>query len=121
MLRATPQPQILMSPGYPQQYPGGLECLYIIQAQAGRIMTLEIEDLDLSDNRDYILVRDGDSPKSEPVARLTGDLKDNQRIIISTQNKLYLYFKTSLGDSRRGFKIRYSQGTLISLYIETFF
>lgn len=41
-LRATPQGQVLMSPGYPEQYPGGLECLYIIQAQNGRIITLEV-------------------------------------------------------------------------------
>lgn len=39
-----------------------------------------------------------------------GDLDNNQRIIISTNSQLYLYFKTSLGDSKRGFRIRYSQG-----------
>lgn len=109
-LRATPQGQVLMSPGYPDQYPGGLECLYIIQAQSGRIITLEVDDLDLDDSRDYILVRDGDSPKSQPIARLTGDLENNQRVIISTKSQLYLYFKTSLGDSKRGFRIRYTQG-----------
>lgn len=42
ILRATPQGQVLMSPGYPQNYPGGLECLYILQAQPGRIMSLEV-------------------------------------------------------------------------------
>lgn len=41
-LRATPQPQVLSSPGYPQDYPGGLECLYIISAQIGRVITLEV-------------------------------------------------------------------------------
>jgi hypothetical protein len=109
-LRATPQAQVLTSPGYPDQYPGGLECLYIIHAQNGRIITLEIDDLDLDNLRDYILVRDGDSPKNQPIARFTGDMENNQRVVISTNNKLYLYFKTSLGDSRRGFRIRYTQG-----------
>lgn len=42
ILRATPHPQVLTSPGYPDQYPGGLECLYILQAQPGRIITLEV-------------------------------------------------------------------------------
>ncbi|KAK9718535.1 CUB domain [Popillia japonica] len=110
ILRATPQGQVLTSPGYPDQYPGGLECLYIIQAQSGRIITLEIDDLDLDHSRDYILVRDGDSPKSQVIARLTGDLEQNQRIVMSTKSQLYLYFKTSLGDSKRGFRLRYSQG-----------
>jgi len=99
-----------MSPGYPQDYPGGLECLYIIGAQVGRIITLEIEDLDLETHRDYILIRNGDNPKSQPIARLTGAREDNPNLIMSTGNQLYVYFKTSLGDSRRGFRIKYLQG-----------
>lgn len=46
-LRATPQPQTLSSPGYPQNYPGGLECLYTISAQPGRIITLEVSSISL--------------------------------------------------------------------------
>ncbi|CAH1282118.1 unnamed protein product [Diabrotica balteata] len=109
-LRATPQGQVLTSPGYPEQYPGGLECLYVIQSQGGKIITLEVDDLDLDDNRDFILVRDGDSPKSKPIARLTGKWENNQKVIMSTGNQLYIYFRTRLGDSKRGFRIRYTQG-----------
>lgn len=109
-LRATPQGQILKSPGYPDQYPGGLECLYIIRSQNGRIITLEIDDLDLDDTRDYLLIRDGASPKSKPIARLSGSVETSQRIVMSTHSQLYVYFKTSLGDSKRGFRIRYTQG-----------
>lgn len=47
----------------------GLECLYILVAAPGRIITLEVEDLDLEKDRDYILVRDGDNPSSQPIAR----------------------------------------------------
>lgn len=61
-------------------------------------------------NRDYILIRDGDSPMSRPIARLTGKSEDNPTVIMSTGSNLYLYLKTSLGDSRRGFSIRYTQG-----------
>lgn len=61
-------------------------------------------------NRDYILVRDGDSPMSRPIARLTGKSEDNPTVIMSTGSNLYLYFKTSLGDSKRGFSIRFTQG-----------
>lgn len=71
---------------------------------------MQIEHLDLETNRDYILVRDGDSPMSRPVARLTGKTEDNPTVIMSTGSNLYLYFKTSLGDSRQGFSIRYTQG-----------
>ncbi|KAE8738022.1 hypothetical protein FOCC_FOCC016509 [Frankliniella occidentalis] len=108
--RATPQGQALTSPGFPNNYPGGLECLYILTAQIGRIMTLEIDSLDIEPTRDIILIRDGDSPKSQPIARLTGLAEDNPKLIMSTGDKMYLYFKTGLGDSRKGFKIKYSQG-----------
>lgn len=109
-IQATAQGQILTSPGYPKQYPGGLECLYIIQAQQGRIISLEVQDLELNAGKDFVLVRDGDSPKSRAIARLSGAAKDNVKVVISTGSKLYLYFKTSLGDSRKGFNIRYTQG-----------
>lgn len=108
-VQATSQGQILTSPGYPQNYPGGLECLYIIQAQTGRIISLEIQDLQLKHEKDYVLIRDGESPTSKAIAKLSG-LKDSTNVIISTTNKLYLYFKTSLGDTKKGFSFRYTQG-----------
>lgn len=109
-LRATVQGQVLTSPGYPKNYPGGLECLYIIEAQPGKIISLEIQDVDVNYERDYLLIRDGSSPMSKPIAKLTGAAKDNVKVVISTGNKLYIYFKSSLGDSKKGFSIRYTQG-----------
>lgn len=70
----------------------------------------KVEDLDLDVDRDYVLVRDGDSPMSRTIARLTGKTENNPTVIMSTGNSFYLYFKTSLGDSRRGFSLRYTQG-----------
>ena len=55
-------------------------------------------------------MRDGDSPMSRTIKRLTGSSKNNPKVIMSTGNSVYLYFKTSLGDSKRGFSIRYTQG-----------
>lgn len=60
--------------------------------------------------RDFILVRDGDHPKSPLLANLTGDKKNNARVIMSTVSDVYLYFRTSLGETKKGFKIKYSQG-----------
>jgi CUB domain len=44
-LKATGQSQDLSSPGYPANYPGGLECLYIITAQPGKIITLDVSTI----------------------------------------------------------------------------
>ncbi|KAI8115214.1 CUB and sushi domain-containing protein 1 [Lucilia cuprina] len=109
-LKATLQRQTLTSPNYPKQYPGGLECLYIIKAQPGRIISIEVDDLDINEGRDYMLIRDGESPMSRPIAKLTGKTQNNDKVIISTGNALYLYFKSSLGDSGKGFSLRYIQG-----------
>lgn len=110
MLKATAQGQILTSPRYPKTYPGGLECLYIIEAMPGRIISLEIQDIDVNPERDYLLIRDGNSPMSKPIAKLTGNVRDSQKVVISTSNKVYIYFKTSLGETRKGFSILYTQG-----------
>lgn len=110
ILRATPQGQVLTSPGYPNGYPGGLECVYVIEAQPGRIVSLEVEDLELGMNRDYIVIKDGNTPSSPVLARLTGPGEENQKVVVSTTNHLYMYFRTSLGDSKKGFNMRYSQG-----------
>ncbi|GBP19642.1 Fibropellin-1 [Eumeta japonica] len=109
ILRATPQGQVLTSPGYPTGYPGGLECLYIIEAQPGKIISLEAEDLELG-MKDYIVIKDGNNPSSPELARLTGAGEENKNVVISTTNNMYLYFRTSLGDSKKGFNMRYSQG-----------
>lgn len=109
-LKATLQRQILTSSNYPKQYPGGLECLYLIKAQPGRIISIEVDDLDVAEGRDYLLIRDGDSPMSRTIAKLTGKTAQNERIIISTGNSLYLYFKSSLGEAGKGFSLRYIQG-----------
>ncbi|XP_071520140.1 uncharacterized protein uif isoform X2 [Panulirus ornatus] len=114
-LIATPQEQIMTSYNYPLDYPGGLECLYILKTQQGRVITLEILDMDLEDGKDFILVRDGSSPSDSMLARLTGSQKDNSRFIISTGPVIYFYFHTSLGVSRRGFRIRYYSGCSVNI------
>ena len=43
-LIAPAVPTRLTSPGYPENYPGGLECLYIIRAPLGQIITLEVRN-----------------------------------------------------------------------------
>lgn len=66
--------------------------------------------MEIEKQRDYILVRDGDNPKSALLTKLTGSKADNPKVIMSTGSNVYLYFKSNLGDSKRGFKVRYAQG-----------
>ncbi|UYV83192.1 clec-78 [Cordylochernes scorpioides] len=109
-LYATPADQLLTSPMYPQTYPGGLECLHLITAPPGKIVTLEVVDVDLEQDKDVVLVRDGPLPSSPLLATLTGSSADNPQFITSTQNRLYVYFRSSPGDSRKGFAMRFRSG-----------
>ena len=109
-LVATSSPQVIASPNYPKDYPGGMECLHQIVASQGQIITLEIEDLDMEPDKDFVLIRDGDSPNSKVLATLTGKTEANPQFVTSTGNKLYVYTKTDQADSRRGYRIKYYEG-----------
>ena len=42
-LRANTHNQVLTSPGYPNAYPGGLECVYVIDSPPGKLITLKVK------------------------------------------------------------------------------
>lgn len=109
-LQASSQGQILTSPNYPNNYPGGIECLYIISAEPGKVISIEIQELDINKENDYLLIRDGDTADNRPIARLSGSTDNNDKVVISTGNKLYLYFNTKYGNTGKGFSLRYSEG-----------
>jgi len=108
-------PQVLSSPNYPRPYPGGLECLHVVRASSsGKLVTLEIEDLDLEPTRDFVLIRDGESPDSPVLALLSGG-ENNPRTITTTGGAAYVYAQTDQADSRRGFNVRYYEGCDVTL------
>ena len=86
---ALPSPQILASPGYDgrSEYPGGLECLHVIKAPQGQIITLEIEDFEMEPDNDFVLIRDGEEPDSPALVTLTGQMSDNPQFVVSTGNR----------------------------------
>ena len=115
-LKALPQGQELVSPGYPNAYPGGLECLFVLTAPLGKVVTLVIDDLDMEPLKDYVLVRNGPEADAEQLALLTGRSSDLPFTYLqSTSESMYLYVHTDLSDSRRGFRFRYSMGCDVTL------
>lgn len=114
-LFAQNSPQVITSPMYPESMPGGLECVYVITAPLGKTVTLELLELNLNSDKDYILIRDGYSASSSLLAKLTSSLSDqSSHFITSTSNQVYLYLKTNLisstASSTRSFAIRYRSG-----------
>ena len=115
-LFAQTSAQVITSPLYPDPYPGGLECVYIITAPMGKTVTLEVVQLDLEDDKDFIYVRDGPGPVHPLLAKLTGSIQSvTTKFIVSTSNRVYLYLKTHLGgsltpNSKKGFALRFRAG-----------
>ncbi|XP_028967225.1 uncharacterized protein LOC108863645 [Galendromus occidentalis] len=107
--------QVLNSPGYPNAYPGGIECLWVITAPHNKLVSLEIVDLDL-EVTDSILLRDGATPSDTLLARLGGKTSENPKFILSTQNRVYIYFKTDTAHaSSKGFSIRFRAGCQVDM------
>ena len=90
-------------------FTGGLECLYVLSAGQGKIITLEIEDFEMEPEKDFLLIRDGEDANAPVLASLTGK-NVKQNFISTTGNKLYFYTKTDQADSRKGYRIRYYEG-----------
>ena len=89
-LSARSSPQTLVSPGYDggkSEYPGGLECLHVISAPPGQIITLEIEDFEMEPEKDFVLIRDGEEPDSPQLRTLTGKMEENPQFVVSTGNR----------------------------------
>ena len=111
-------PSVITSPLYPDQLPGGLECVYTITAPLGKVVTLEVVELNIHPDKDYILIRDGPDASAPLLSRLSGNLdKQPLRFIVSTSNRVYLHLKTSLLSTTTGsalntprFAIRYRSG-----------
>ncbi|KAG1655606.1 Fibropellin-1 [Nymphon striatum] len=107
-LFARKLPSVLSSVNYPQTYPGGLECVYVVTAPHGQIITLEFTDFDMDSHGDFILIRDGHKPQDRLLANLTGSMAEIPRFVISTVNKLYIYISTDLAVDRKGFNVKYT-------------
>ena len=74
---------------------------------------LEVEDVEMEPEKDFVLIRDGDTANHPVLATLTGS-HTKESFISSTGNKLYVYIRTDQADSRKGFRIRYYEGKKIT-------
>lgn len=84
------------------------------------MISLELVELDLADQQDFVFVRDGQHSADPLLASLTGQLahNDDKRFLSSTGNKLYIYFRSDhsrYADRHRGFAIRFRTGCDLNL------
>ena len=103
-----------MSPNYPfasKNY----DCIYIISQTEWAINKLEVDRFDLRqwDNGcglSFLEVRDGNNYSSPLIGKFCGRLIDINNTLRSSQNEVWLRYKTHEGVQGNGFVLKYQSG-----------
>ncbi|XP_039595033.1 CUB and sushi domain-containing protein 1-like [Polypterus senegalus] len=102
---------ILLSPNYPSDYDNNHECIYKIETEKGKGISLTTASFHLEEG-DVLKVYDGQDGSS----RLLGVFTKNEMhgvIVNSTSNHLWLEFNTNGTGTRQGFRLTYTSFDLI--------
>lgn len=112
LLKAQTVGQQLHSPEWPRAYPNGMECVWRIEAPAGQLISLNIDEFETEQGRDFLAIYDGSSPAAPVLARFNGKQTEPE-LLISTQSNVYIYFFSSQTMAAKGFSITYKKGKCI--------
>ncbi|KAI1894595.1 hypothetical protein AGOR_G00117390 [Albula goreensis] len=98
---------IILSPGYPKNYPNSQTCSWAIKVQATFTISIYVEMFQSEKQFDELEIFDGPSGQSPLLVALSGN-HSTQLNFTSKTNQLYLRWSTDHATSKRGFKIRYT-------------
>ena len=84
---------VLTSPSYPNPYPPGRDCIYLISYPNGKYVSISLISMDIDchefySTSDYIEVRDGNSKDSPQMGRFCGDGNNVPAFMQTTQNHM---------------------------------
>ncbi|KAI1888819.1 hypothetical protein AGOR_G00172680 [Albula goreensis] len=107
------------SPGYPNNYPNNVDCSWVITVDAGHRVLFNFSLLEIESHSscqwDYVAIHDGPSQASPLLAQVCGFNRPDP--IISTQNTIYVRFRSDVSANHKGFSARFSEAcgaTIIS-------
>ncbi|KAH7944175.1 hypothetical protein HPB52_016715 [Rhipicephalus sanguineus] len=105
---------IVMSPGYPLQYPHKSSCWTLINVDPGRVIVMRFKDLALEADElctfDYVEIFNGPSEDSPSFGRFCTD--SQQRTLRSTTSSVLVHFKSDDFTSSRGFLLEYKSASV---------
>jgi cubilin len=94
------------SPGYPGNYPGNLDCHWLITSPEGTTLRVTVDDAHFADIFDQVRIVDGDSRNDPAMMTLTkGTALDQVDFLLTSGNKLWLQFVSDQGLPGKGFKL----------------
>ncbi|KAM6149501.1 CUB and sushi domain-containing protein 1 [Erethizon dorsatum] len=101
----------LLSPNFPSNYDNNHECIYNIEAEAGKGIHLRAQSFQLFEG-DALKVYDGKDSLSRPLGTFTKN-ELMGLILNSTSNHVRLEFNTDSSDTDRGFQLTYTSFDLV--------
>uniref|UniRef100_A0A665TZ64 CUB and Sushi multiple domains 3a n=1 Tax=Echeneis naucrates TaxID=173247 RepID=A0A665TZ64_ECHNA len=96
----------VLSPDYPEGYGNNMNCVWLIQSEAGSRIHLAFNDFDLEAPYDSLTVKDGETNDAIVIGRFSG--AESPSHLTSNTNTLRLEFQADHSMSGRGFNITYS-------------
>ncbi|XP_063297188.1 CUB and sushi domain-containing protein 1 [Pelobates fuscus] len=98
---------VILSPGYPENYPNSQTCSWTIKVEAGYNVTIFVDTFQSEKQFDELEIFEGTSGQNSPFVALSGNLTGQQNFT-SKSNNVYLRWSTDHATNKKGFKIRYS-------------
>ena len=99
----------ITSPGYPNQYPLNLNCIWLILAPSDQVIQAEIREFELEKQSrclyDYLEVRDGDRSGMPLLGKFCGDVVPSP--VKSSGNAMYIKFHSDGLTPKRGFALKW--------------
>ena len=99
----------ITSPGYPNQYPLNLDCIWVILAPSNQVIQVEFRSFQLERQSrclyDYLEVRDGDRSDMPLLGKFCGDVVPSS--VKSSQNAMYIKFHSDGLTPKRGFQLKW--------------
>uniref|UniRef100_A0A3Q3W0B5 Cubilin n=1 Tax=Mola mola TaxID=94237 RepID=A0A3Q3W0B5_MOLML len=99
------------SPLYPNSYPNNVDCSWVISVEPSHRVLFNFSDLDIEPHSscswDYVAIHDGPSISSPLLARVCGT--SLPPAVMSTQNTIYVRFRSDSSLNHRGFSARFSE------------
>ncbi|XP_029694158.1 CUB and sushi domain-containing protein 3-like isoform X4 [Takifugu rubripes] len=108
---------VILSPGFPENYPNLQMCSWLINVEKGYNITLFFELFQTEKEFDILEIFDGPNIYSQSMASLSGDIETPFNLT-TTGHQLLLRWSSDHGTNRRGFHIRYV-GEYQTMYCST--
>ncbi|XP_073531495.1 CUB and sushi domain-containing protein 1 isoform X2 [Phyllobates terribilis] len=98
---------VILSPGYPENYPNSQTCSWSIKVDPGYNISIFVDTFQSEKQFDELEIFDGPSGQSSLIVALSGNIT-GQHNFTSKSNNIFLRWSTDHATSKKGFKIRYS-------------